>query len=118
DNAAGIHFPWTPHPGTYTLHSTAFTGSNGSGAAGTSLTINFAVTLVPPIITAVIQSSNGHFIIKGQADPLSSLSIQASPDLISTFGTPSSVGADSSGAFQHEDANAADYSKRFYRAHY
>ena len=118
DNGAGTYFPWTPAIGPYTLQSTPFTGSNASGLAGTSLTINFNVTLMPPTITAVIQSSEGHLIIMGQADPFSSISIRASLNLISTFGPLGSVGADSNGAFQYEDVNAANYSDRFYRAQY
>lgn len=118
DNGSGTYFPWTPAVGPYTLQCTPFTGSNGSGTAGTALTINFTVTMMPPTITAVTQSSNGHVIIMGQAAPSSSIGIQASPDLITSFGTIGSVNADTNGAFQYEDVNAANYTERFYRARY
>ena len=118
DNGAGTYFPWTPNPGSYTLDSTPFTGSNGSGLAGTSLTINFTVTLAPPTITAVSQTANGHFIIVGNADPLSVISIKAASDLMTTFGTIDSVSADANGAFQYEDANPDNLTIRFYRASY
>ena len=118
DSGAGTYFPWTPNPGSYTLESTPFTESNGSGLPGTSLTINFTVTLAPPTITGVSQTANGHIIIAGQADPLSLISIKAAPDLMSTFMTIDSVTADANGAFQYEDANAANDTEQFYRASY
>jgi large repetitive protein len=43
DNS-GDYNPWTPPLGSYTLKATPFTGSGGTGTAGTSLTINFSVT--------------------------------------------------------------------------
>jgi hypothetical protein len=118
DNGAGTYFPWTPAVGPYTLQATPFTEANASGLAGTSLTINFTVTLRPPTITFVSPGPNGHFIIMGQADPLSLISIQAAPDLMTTFGTIDSVSADANGAFQYEDANAANLTERLYRVSY
>ena len=110
--------PWTPAVGSYTLLATPFTESNASGLAGSPLAINFTVILSPPTITAVSQEPNGHFIITGQADPLSLISIQVAPDIISTFGAPTSVGADSNGAFQYEDPEARKATKQFYRVSY
>jgi hypothetical protein len=118
DNGAGTYFPWTPNVGSYTLEGTPFTGLNGTGLAGTSLTINFTVTLAPPTITAVSQAANGHIIIVGQADPLSVISIKAAPDMMSTFMTIDSVTADANGAFQYEDANPSNLTERLYRASY
>ena len=118
DNGAGTYFPWTPNVGSYTLDSTPFTGSNGSGLAGTSLTINFTITLAPPTITAVSQAANGHIIIVGRADPLSLISIKTAPDMMSTFMTIDSVTADADGGFEYEDANAANHLEQFYRASY
>ncbi|MBX9851223.1 MAG: lamin tail domain-containing protein [Cytophagaceae bacterium] len=39
----GNYKPWTPAPGDYSLTGTPYTLTNGSGAAGTTLTINFKV---------------------------------------------------------------------------
>ena len=39
----GDYFPWTPPLGNYTLLATAFDGPDGTGAAGTPLTLNFSV---------------------------------------------------------------------------
>ena len=39
----GDYFPWTPPLGNYTLTATPFDGTNGTGAAGTPLTLNFSV---------------------------------------------------------------------------
>ncbi|TCJ12682.1 choice-of-anchor D domain-containing protein [Flaviaesturariibacter flavus] len=43
DNA-GNYNDWTPAVGTYTLKATPYTGSGGTGTAGTPLTITFTVT--------------------------------------------------------------------------
>ncbi|WP_242928456.1 malectin domain-containing carbohydrate-binding protein, partial [Pontibacter vulgaris] len=40
----GDNGSWTPKVGTYTLKGTPYTGADGAGTAGTSLTINFIVT--------------------------------------------------------------------------
>ena len=42
DNS-GHYNPWTPALGSYTLKATPFTGSGGTGTAGTALTITFSV---------------------------------------------------------------------------
>ena len=43
-DTGGNYDPWTPALGGYTLKGTPFSGSGGSGTAGTSLTITFSVT--------------------------------------------------------------------------
>ena len=44
DNGGGTYNPWTPAIGSYTLKSTPFTSTGGTGTAGTALTINFTVS--------------------------------------------------------------------------
>src|SRR2546421_5174554 len=43
DNGSGTYNPWPPALGSYTLQGTLFTGQNGTGTAGTSLTVHFTV---------------------------------------------------------------------------
>jgi hypothetical protein len=40
----GNYNPWTPAVGSYTLKATPFSGSSGTGTAGTALTISFTVS--------------------------------------------------------------------------
>src|SRR5205085_11630060 len=42
-NGSGTYNSWTPALGSYTLQGTPFTGQNGTGTAGTSLTVHFTV---------------------------------------------------------------------------
>ncbi len=44
DNNKGDYYTWTPTNGSYTLTATPYSGSKGSGTAGTPLTIHFTVT--------------------------------------------------------------------------
>ena len=69
-------------------------------------------------ITRLTKSLSSHGIIAGEATPLGSVDIQASPDLVAPFVTIGSVTANANGAFEFEDADAAGMSKRFYRAVY
>src|SRR5438046_4971807 len=50
-DTGGDYAPWTPAVGSYTLKGTPFSGSGGSGTAGTSLTINFSVINQAPTPT-------------------------------------------------------------------
>ncbi|HEX9957417.1 MAG TPA: T9SS type A sorting domain-containing protein, partial [Fibrella sp.] len=40
----GNYNPWTPVPGSYTLKATPYSGANGTGTAGITLSIAFTVT--------------------------------------------------------------------------
>ncbi|MBD2722162.1 T9SS type A sorting domain-containing protein, partial [Hymenobacter armeniacus] len=42
-DVAGDYFAWFPTPGSYTLTATPYAGGNGTGAAGTPLTLSFSV---------------------------------------------------------------------------
>ncbi|MEO6435191.1 MAG: fibronectin type III domain-containing protein, partial [Tepidisphaeraceae bacterium] len=42
-DSAGNYVAWTPSLGAHTLTATPFTGSSGSGSAGTTVTVNFTV---------------------------------------------------------------------------
>jgi hypothetical protein len=50
-DTSGHYAPWTPATGSYTLKATPFSGSSGSGTAGTALTISFTVTNQAPTPT-------------------------------------------------------------------
>ena len=43
-DANGDYFAWTPAVGSYTLLTTPYTSTNGSGLAGTALSLSFSVT--------------------------------------------------------------------------
>jgi hypothetical protein len=66
-------------------------------------------------ITNTARLSNGHFIIQGFAAPNSTNSIQATTNLQTMFMTIGSVTADANGFVQFEDANAGNFTSRFYR---
>jgi CubicO group peptidase (beta-lactamase class C family) len=42
-DASGDYAPWTPAGGSHTLTATPYTGSDGTGTAGTALTVTFTV---------------------------------------------------------------------------
>lgn len=71
-------------------------------------------------ITSVNRASNGHFIISGQTVPNASVTLQASPDLVTMFTNlvPPTTTATNTGAFQYDDGGAATLQMRFYRATY
>ncbi|MEQ8673736.1 MAG: malectin domain-containing carbohydrate-binding protein [Aggregatilineales bacterium] len=48
NNEPGAYQPWVVAPGNYTLTATPYSGSNGSGTAGTPLTVNFDIVNTPP----------------------------------------------------------------------
>jgi hypothetical protein len=50
-DVSGNYNAWTPPVGSYTLHATPFSGSGGTGIAGTALTINFTVVNPTPTPT-------------------------------------------------------------------
>ena len=101
--------------GTYSYYCSVHCGS---GMKGT-------ITVTEPFITiaSISRLANGHFLILGQTVPNASINIQFSPDLVTTFEDsvpPTIVTADATGAFQYEDAEAAQLGleMRFYRAVY
>jgi hypothetical protein len=57
DNS-GDYNDWTPAVGNYTLKATPFSGSGGTGTAGTAATINFKVVNIPSITLTLINSTN------------------------------------------------------------
>ncbi|MDO6390983.1 malectin domain-containing carbohydrate-binding protein [Pontibacter sp. BT731] len=54
---------WTPAVGNYTLKATPYASSNGSGTAGTALTVNFTVTnqTNTPSTNGLINSGGGQY---------------------------------------------------------
>jgi hypothetical protein len=73
----------------------------------------------PPLsISSVSHPVTGHFVITGHAAPGSSISMEASPDLVSPFQSVGTVNADTNGEFQFEDPSAASLPGRFYHAFY
>jgi len=87
--------------------------------AGNGLNASLAENYFPPLsVETVGHLSAGDFIIHGQAAPGSSVTIEASPDLVSQFQSIGSASADSTGAFQFDDSASVSLQKRFYRASY
>jgi hypothetical protein len=69
-------------------------------------------------ITSESRAANGHFIVNGQTAASTTVTIQASPDLIQPFTTIGTATSDTSGAFVFEDTGASSFTRRFYRATY
>jgi glucose/arabinose dehydrogenase len=69
-------------------------------------------------IDKVTKLVNGHMLVQGSGVPFKVHNIQASPDLVQPFVTIGTATAGGDGAFQFDDANAASFTKRFYRATY
>lgn len=87
----GDYLPWTPKVGSYTLKATPFTVSNGSGTAGTSLTITFTIAdQSAPVITSSSTAS-------GRVGTAFSYQIAASnsPTAFSATGLPSGLSVNS-----------------------
>jgi N-acetylneuraminic acid mutarotase len=57
DNPNGNYNAWTPRTGDYILKGTPYTGSSGSGTAGTSLTVNFTVIDQAPVTSTPTTNS-------------------------------------------------------------
>ena len=47
----GDYAPWNPAPGNYTLTATPYSGADGTGTAGTPLTVNFTVEAAAIVCT-------------------------------------------------------------------
>jgi hypothetical protein len=69
-------------------------------------------------ITSITHLANGHILIQGLTDPNLTVSVQASPDLVTQFSTIGTTTASALGVFQFEDVNAGSFTARFYRAAY
>lgn len=69
-------------------------------------------------LTSASHLTNGHFSLVGRGEPLMSIQVQASPDLMQPFTMVGSTAANATGAFQFEDADASTMMQRFYRATY
>jgi hypothetical protein len=69
-------------------------------------------------ITSITRSGMGPALITGNAAPNLTITLQLSPDLLTAFGFPTSVTADSSGTWQYTDNGAVGLTRRFYRATY
>ena len=80
------------------------------------LTLNIGtLTIQPAGVTSVSFLSNHHARVAGTADPATTFTIQATSDLMTWQDVGTAV-TDPSGAFEFEDADAANLSARFYRA--
>jgi hypothetical protein len=66
-------------------------------------------------ISSFTRLANGHILLQCFGVPNNVNTIQASPNLISSFTTLATMPADATGAFQYEDMNAGSFPKRFYR---
>ena len=67
-------------------------------------------------ITSINRLPNGHAIVTGRGGALSSITIEAAPDLLSSFAPVKSITTDFSGTFQYDDVDAVGLSQKFYRA--
>jgi hypothetical protein len=84
----------------------------GFGMTGT-------VNVAPPFvtITSVTYSGSG-LVINGLTIPNATVTIQASPDLVTQFGTIGQATANNSGVFQFTDSSATSLTVRFYHVTY
>jgi plastocyanin len=84
----------------------------GSGMTGT---VNVAAPFV--MITSVLYNGSG-FTINGLTIPNATVTIQASPDLVTTFGDNHTATANGSGVFQFIDSSATSLTQQFYHVTY
>lgn len=83
----GDYYSWTPLVGNYTLTAQSFSGSEGSGSAGTAITVSFSVIdqVTPPQYTLNITANGSGQVTKSpdQANYTSgtSVTITASPNM-------------------------------------
>ena len=66
-------------------------------------------------IISITRLANGHIVLQCLGVPNQLNSVQASPDLIIPFTNLASMMANVTGAFQYEDMDAGNFTKRFYR---
>jgi hypothetical protein len=50
-----------------------------------------------------MRAANSHFLISGQTSPNLTITIQASPDLLTSFSNIGTASADTNGVFQFDD---------------
>jgi hypothetical protein len=121
---AGALAPWTSGSSLpvalYDL-SAAITTSNifvsgGLGNSGPSSAV-FSITLPPPVpaLTNLGFTTNGSFLVKLTSSTNTIFSLQASTDFTNWTNIGTGV-TDSSGSLTFQDANAATFPRRFYRA--
>lgn len=66
-------------------------------------------------ITSITRLGNGHIRLQCLGAPNQFNTIQATPDMLTSFTNLASVLADATGAFEFEDVNSGSFTKRFYR---
>ena len=76
------------------------------------------VPAIPSITITSVTRSGSDFVVGGQTSPNAVLSLEATPDMLDSFGMIGAVQADAMGAFSFTDPNALSLSMRFYRAVY
>jgi hypothetical protein len=76
------------------------------------------VPLVPLRITAITRLANGHILVEGTGAPSTAYHIEISPDLSPGSFDPHPVNSSPTGALQYEDADAGNFTRRFYRFTY
>ena len=82
------------------------------------LTIAYRFGSPPPLEMTSPRRADDGFVLTGRGVPLSSINIEASPDLVTSFGFLATVTADATGAFEYTDTDASTFEQRFYRAVY
>jgi hypothetical protein len=98
-----------------------FVTGGGQGQDADFATLAYAG--LPPLpvelkITSFRRLDNGHMLLEGVGAPSQLNTIEATPDLLTSFTYLTNVIPDSTGAFQFEDTDAGDFTKRFYRLAY
>jgi probable HAF family extracellular repeat protein len=80
-------------------------------------TRGFLLTRFPSVlrITSITRLTNGHVLIKGVGTPSQTYAVQATSDVRTAFVQLATMMAANDGELQFEDAEAAIFSKRFYR---
>lgn len=86
---------------------------NSHGTTSSTLTFHQPIVYPTPQISVL---GTGHSLIEGGAEGNATVTILASPDLLTAFSPIATVMSDASGAFQFEDPGTAGVQKRFYRA--
>ncbi len=90
-------------------------GVTSYGGGGTNNGVIYTLALPTLKIVSMNYSTDGHFLLSGRNFPNSSLTIEASSDLITDFIYLGTTTADANGVFQYDDAGVAGVPMRFYR---
>jgi hypothetical protein len=102
-DSSGNYNPWTPTVGSHTLTATPYSGSGGSGTAGTAHTVSFTVaddaSNPPPTVSITSPSAGATFAAPASITVAASASDDGSVTQVEFFQGNASLGIDTSAPY-------------------